>query len=170
MHDLNMVQKNLIRLCMVNGKKTKSSTTLIKILKELSRSGHDPIKYLNEAVDNVKPILEVKRRSGGRDGSLRSPSLIPTRRQEQKALRWLIEAAEKRNFKLTDRRSLEGAKLSASSLSVQKFQITKPLPTARSFTQRWASCLLQEIQNAYAKTGVARQKRDELHKQVEASR
>ena len=96
--DLNDAQKHclhkLINFCMIDGKKTKSNYIIHKTLYQLSRYG-DPIAFLMNAVDNVKPIVEVKKvRIAGSTQLV--PSIIATHRQETLALRWLVEAATKR--------------------------------------------------------------------------
>lgn len=98
MRDLNDTQKHclqkLIHLCMLNGNKTKSNTILHKTLYNLSQYG-DAIAFLMNAIENVKPIVEVKKvRVAGSTQLV--PCIIAKHRQETLALRWLVEAATKR--------------------------------------------------------------------------
>ena len=57
------------------------------IIKE--RTGNDPVVVLKEAVENVRPALEVKsRRVGG--ANYQVPIEVPTRRSYTLAVRWLV--------------------------------------------------------------------------------
>jgi len=59
------------------------------------RSGDDPLKVFKKAIDNVKPMLEVKsRRVGG--SNYQVPVEVNTNRRTSLALRWLIGFARKR--------------------------------------------------------------------------
>jgi small subunit ribosomal protein S7 len=68
-----------------------------------SRSGKDALEMFHEAVDNVKPTLEVKsRRVGG--ATYQVPIEVRPERRQALALRWLISTAQKRAEKtMTDR-------------------------------------------------------------------
>ena len=59
------------------------------------RTGDDPVKTLQRAVDNVKPSVEVRsRRVGG--SSYQVPVEVRPRRSQTLAVRWLVEFARKR--------------------------------------------------------------------------
>ena len=59
------------------------------------RTGDDPVKTLQHAVDNVKPTVEVRsRRVGG--SSYQVPVEVRPRRSQTLAVRWLVEFARKR--------------------------------------------------------------------------
>jgi len=59
------------------------------------RTGDDPLKTLQRAVDNVKPSVEVRsRRVGG--SSYQVPVEVRPRRSLTLAVRWLVESARKR--------------------------------------------------------------------------
>ncbi len=59
------------------------------------RTGDDPLKTLQRAVDNVKPSVEVRsRRVGG--SSYQVPVEVRPRRSITLAVRWLVEFARKR--------------------------------------------------------------------------
>jgi small subunit ribosomal protein S7 len=59
------------------------------------RTGDDPLKTLQRAVDNVKPSVEVRsRRVGG--SSYQVPVEVRPRRSLTLAVRWLVEFARKR--------------------------------------------------------------------------
>jgi len=59
------------------------------------RSGDDPLKAFKKAVENVKPLLEVKtRRVGG--ANYQVPVEVPQNRRTSLALRWIITNARAR--------------------------------------------------------------------------
>ena len=59
------------------------------------RTGDDPLKTLQRAMDNVKPSVEVRsRRVGG--SSYQVPVEVRPRRSLTLAVRWLVEFARKR--------------------------------------------------------------------------
>lgn len=98
--DLNGGQRHclhkFINLCMVDGKKNKSQKVFSKTLGRLAfLNDCDVITFLMKAIDNVKPIIEVRRiRISGSTQLV--PSIISRNRQESLAIRWIIEAAIKR--------------------------------------------------------------------------
>lgn len=62
------------------------------------KTGNDPLKVFKAAVDNVKPIVEVKsRRVGG--ASYQVPVEIRPSRRVSLALRWLSQCARTRSGK-----------------------------------------------------------------------
>lgn len=92
--------QKFVHLCMIDGKKTKSHLILKKTLYQLADYG-DGICYLMKAIENVNPILEVKKvRIAGSTQLV--PSIISKNRQESLAIRWILEAAiKRRNAKKT---------------------------------------------------------------------
>lgn len=59
------------------------------------RSGQEPLKVFRQAVDNVKPRIEVKsRRVGG--ATYQVPVEVAPRRAQSLALRWLVAASNVR--------------------------------------------------------------------------
>ena len=82
---------------MVDGKKSVAESIIYNALdrveKRLKRS---PIEVFHEALDNIKPSVEVRsRRVGG--ATYQVPVEVRTERREALAIRWLITAARKRN-------------------------------------------------------------------------
>ena len=71
------------------------------------RTKEDPLKVFKKALDNVKPVLEVKsRRVGG--ATYQVPVEVRTVRRQALGIRWLISAARDRNEKtMTERLSAE---------------------------------------------------------------
>jgi small subunit ribosomal protein S7 len=68
-----------------------------------TKSGNDPLKVFKQAIDNVKPIVEVKsRRVGG--ASYQVPVDIRPSRRTALALRWLTSYAQARPGKSMEER------------------------------------------------------------------
>lgn len=60
-----------------------------------NRMGKPPLEVLEQAVDNIRPVLEVKpRRVGG--STYQIPVEVPPGRRNSLAMRWLLEAAHRR--------------------------------------------------------------------------
>ncbi len=89
----------LINKVMKDGKKSKAEKIVYTAMKNLSeKTGDDPLTALHKAIENIKPILEVRpRRVGG--STYQVPMEVPPRRQISLALRWLVEAARNRSGK-----------------------------------------------------------------------
>ena len=84
---------------MVDGKKTKAEKVVydaLDIVKE--KTNENPIEVFNKALENVKPVVEVKsRRIGG--STYQIPIEVNSYRQFFLACTWLIGYARKRNDK-----------------------------------------------------------------------
>jgi small subunit ribosomal protein S7 len=89
----------LINKVMQDGKKTLAERIVYDSLSQLQqRSGMEPEAGLKKAVDNVRPMLEVKsRRVGG--ATYQVPIEVPARRATSLALRWLVGVARDRKGK-----------------------------------------------------------------------
>ena len=85
-----------INSMMFGGKRSTSQAIMYGALEVVQeRSGDDPLKIFKKAVDNVKPMLEVKsRRVGG--SNYQVPVEVNPNRRTSLALRWLIGYARKR--------------------------------------------------------------------------
>lgn len=89
----------LINLCMKHGKRNNSQKILLNTLRRISLLKSTPsnkigggFSLLLTAIDNVKPILEVRKvRISGITQLV--PSIIPKNRQFGLAIRWIREAA-----------------------------------------------------------------------------
>ena len=87
--------QKLINLCMLNGKKSKSNKIILNTLYQLSKKHKDVLDIFLQAVENIKPVLEVRKiRISGTTQLV--PSIILQKRQYSLALRWIVEAAKKR--------------------------------------------------------------------------
>jgi small subunit ribosomal protein S7 len=89
---------------MTDGKKSVAESivynALDRVEKRLKRA---PIEVFHEALDNIKPSVEVRsRRVGG--ATYQVPVEVRPERREALAIRWLITAARKRNEKTMEER------------------------------------------------------------------
>ena len=82
---------------MLDGKKSIAESIVYNALDRVqTRLKREPIEAFHEALDNVKPSVEVRsRRVGG--ATYQVPVEVRTERREALAIRWLITAARKRN-------------------------------------------------------------------------
>jgi len=95
-YDSQMVAK-LINAVMSDGKKSVSAKQVydaLTLLKEKTKT--DEITYLTEALENVKPLMEVRsRRVGG--ASYQVPMPVRSDRKQSLAIRWVVDAARARS-------------------------------------------------------------------------
>lgn len=93
------VVTKLINQIMQDGKKGTAERILYEafdIIKE--KTGQDPMEVYNKAMENVKPILEIKsRRVGG--SNVQVPNEVSDERAQALALRWIVNYAKTRNGK-----------------------------------------------------------------------
>jgi len=93
-----------INIMMEDGKKSTSERTCygaFEIIKE--KSGNDPLKVFKTAIENVKPVLEVKpRRVGG--ATYQVPVEIRQTRRIALAFRWIITYSRGRSEKTMSER------------------------------------------------------------------
>ena len=82
---------------MLDGKKSVAESIVYGALDRVqSRLKREPVQAFHEALDNVKPSVEVRsRRVGG--ATYQVPVEVRPERREALAIRWLIAAAKKRN-------------------------------------------------------------------------
>lgn len=85
--------------CMMNhGKKAAAEKAFYGAMDVIAAQGSEPIDIFKDAVENSKPMLEVKsRRVGG--SNYQVPIEIRPERRQALAIRWLIEFARKRSGK-----------------------------------------------------------------------
>jgi small subunit ribosomal protein S7 len=91
------VLTKFINKVMLDGKKSTAEKIIYSALDVISAKGEKSgIDTFNEAIENVKPIIEVKsRRVGG--ATYQVPVEVRPVRQQSLAIRWLVDAARKRN-------------------------------------------------------------------------
>jgi small subunit ribosomal protein S7 len=86
-----------INKIMLDGKKSTAEKIIYSALDIISSRGEKTgIDTFNNAIDNVKPIIEVKsRRVGG--ATYQVPVEVRPVRQQSLAIRWLVDASRNRN-------------------------------------------------------------------------
>ena len=97
-HSSTLVTK-FISCMMWDGKKSTSEKIFYNALKILQqKTGDDPMKVFKKAVENVKPVLEVKtRRVGG--ANYQVPVEVNPNRRISLSIRWLITYTRARKEK-----------------------------------------------------------------------
>ncbi len=95
----NLLVSKFMNYLMVDGKRTVASGIMYKALDAVkAKTKKDELSQFLELVDKVKPSLEVRsRRVGG--ATYQVPTEVRPARREALAIRWIIEAARKRNEK-----------------------------------------------------------------------
>lgn len=93
-----------MNVVMLSGKKAVAERIVYGALDHIQeKTGKDPIEVFNTAVNNIKPVVEVKgRRVGG--ANYQVPVEVRPIRRLALAMRWLREAAKKRSEKSMDLR------------------------------------------------------------------
>ena len=94
------VLPKLINSLMYDGKKTTAEKVVYDALDKLKlKSKEEPIKIFNEALNNIRPTVEVRsRRVGG--ATYQVPVEVKNKRSQALAIRWLVDASRKRKDKL----------------------------------------------------------------------
>ena len=94
-YNSTLVEK-FINNMMWNGKKSTSQNMFYSAMDTIrERTGDEPLKLFKKAVENCKPLLEVKtRRVGG--ANYQVPIEVPQNRRTSLAIRWLILNARSR--------------------------------------------------------------------------
>jgi small subunit ribosomal protein S7 len=92
----NPLVTQLINKILLNGKKSGSEQIVYKALEIISeRTANDPVITLKKAVENVRPLLEVKsRRVGG--ATYQVPVEVRPQRGTTLALRWMVNFSRAR--------------------------------------------------------------------------
>jgi len=88
--------EKFVNSMMWDGKKSTSQKIFYTAMDRIrERSGDDPLKLFKKAVENCKPVLEVKtRRVGG--ANYQVPVEVPPNRRTSLAIRWLLSNARSR--------------------------------------------------------------------------
>lgn len=91
------VLTKFINAIMLGGKKSTAQKVMYSALERIeSKSGEKGIEVFNKAMDNIKPVMEVKsRRVGG--ATYQVPIEVRPVRQQSLGIRWIVDAARKRN-------------------------------------------------------------------------
>ena len=95
----NEMLTKFINMVMRSGKKSVAEKIIYGALDQISdRTKQDPLEVLDKALDNVRPMVEVKsRRVGG--ATYQVPVEVRPARRQTLAMRWVIDAARNRSEK-----------------------------------------------------------------------
>ena len=137
----SVLVQQLINKIMLDGKKSTAEKIVYDALSFIEeRTGTNPVTVLNNALDNIRPRLEVKsRRVGG--ATYQVPVEVNPRRANTLSLRWMVGYARARREKTMGRR-LAGEILDAKDnvgTSVKRREDTHRMAEAnRAFAHyRW---------------------------------
>ena len=102
-----------INMVMVSGKKSVAESIMYGALDQVvAKRGGEPLELLEQALDHVRPLVEVKsRRVGG--ATYQVPVEVRPGRRNSLAMRWLIDSSRKRSEKSMAKR-LAGELLDAA--------------------------------------------------------
>ena len=89
------VLAKFINIIMRSGKKSIAEKIVYGALDDISGKGNpEPLGIFNKALENVRPLVEVKsRRVGG--ATYQIPIEVRTARSVTLAMRWMVDAAKK---------------------------------------------------------------------------
>jgi len=95
----SLVLSKFINFVMYDGKKSTSEKIIYDALEKIKNKTKDnPIKVFEDAINKIRPNLEVRsRRVGG--ATYQVPQEVKTKRSQTLALRWLLDASRKRKNK-----------------------------------------------------------------------
>jgi small subunit ribosomal protein S7 len=96
-HDETLAK--FINVLMLDGKKSVAESIVYGALDQVAgRTRESPVEVFGRALDNVRPVVEVKsRRVGG--ATYQVPVEVRPRRRTALAMRWLVDAARRRGEK-----------------------------------------------------------------------
>ena len=94
----------LINRMMLDGKKNLAARIFYDACKIIQdKSGQEPLKVFRQAMDNIRPRVEVRsRRVGG--ANYQVPIEVSPRRQQTLALRWIVNATNGRGERVAANR------------------------------------------------------------------
>ena len=95
----SLILAKFINFVMYDGKKATAEKIIYNTLEKIkNKTKEDPIKVFNDAINNIRPNLEVRaRRVGG--ATYQVPQEVKPKRAQTLALRWLLDASRKRKNK-----------------------------------------------------------------------
>lgn len=101
----NVMLAKFVNTVMVRGKKSLAESIVYGALDVIKKNSpkSDPVKIFETAIENAKPLLQVKsRRVGG--ATYQIPVELPSQTQQALAFRWIIEFSRKRSEKTMEAR------------------------------------------------------------------
>ncbi|MCS6865188.1 MAG: 30S ribosomal protein S7 [Gemmataceae bacterium] len=98
----SILVSKFINCLMHNGKKSVATRVVYEALDQIKRRmpDADPVQVFTEAINNVKPTLEVRsRRVGG--ANYQVPMQVKPKRAESLAIRWILAAVRAKRGRAT---------------------------------------------------------------------
>ena len=94
-----LFRSNASYTIMLDGKKGTAQTIVYEAFEIIkTKTGKDPLEVFTQAMENIKPALEVKsRRVGG--SNYQVPIEVSPARSQAQALRWLVKYSRERGGK-----------------------------------------------------------------------
>ena len=95
----SVIIPKLINSIMFDGKKVTAEKIVYDAIDKIkTKSKDEPITVFNDAINNVRPTVEVRsRRVGG--ATYQVPVEVKSKRAQALAIRWLVDSARKRKDK-----------------------------------------------------------------------
>ena len=95
----SIIIPKLINSIMYDGKKVVAEKIVYEAIDKIkTKTKEEPINIFNEAINNIKPTVEVRsRRVGG--ATYQVPVEVKSKRAQALAIRWLVDASRKRKDK-----------------------------------------------------------------------
>ena len=95
----DVVVSKFMSCLMFDGKRSLAESIVYGAFEQIeSKSGNEPVKVFHDALENVRPHLEVRsRRVGG--ATYQVPVEVKAKRAQALALRWIMDATRKRKNK-----------------------------------------------------------------------
>lgn len=100
-YDSKLVSK-FVNCLMYDGKKSIALRVFYDAMDEVAKriTDEEPLEIFNQAVDNVKPQIEVRsKRVGG--ATYQVPTPVSSKRQQTLSIRWMLEAVRGRKGRPT---------------------------------------------------------------------
>lgn len=93
----NLLVSKLINRAMIDGKKTVAEKQIYKALEVIKeKTKEEPMKVFTDAINNIRPTMEVRpRRIGG--AAYQVPMSVRGPRRDSLAIRWLVNASRARS-------------------------------------------------------------------------
>ena len=137
----NRVLSKFINCLMVDGKKTVARNVVYEALDIVARKlpGESPEEVFNQAVNNVKPAVEVRsKRVGG--ATYQVPIEVKRTRQQALAFRWILEACRSRSGRPMSHRLAEEfiAAFRKEGTSITKRENTHKMADANKMNAHFA--------------------------------
>jgi small subunit ribosomal protein S7 len=100
----SLLVSKFVNCLMLDGKKSVASASFYRAMEIIQKQlpNEEPLDVFTQAVENVKPAIEVRsKRVGG--ATYQVPTPVSSRRQQALSIRWILEAARGRKGRPIDR-------------------------------------------------------------------